>query len=127
MLPGFAGVAGFVDAIAGGKIGAAQAFAAAYINNVGIGWRNGERADRAGGLAVEYGDPGAAGIGSLPHAAVVDADVEEIWFAGDAGGGYSAASAERADAAPLEIGVEAGRELRGIYICARSCIGGGIR
>ena len=41
MLPGFSGVGGFVDAIAGGKIGAAQAFAAAYINNVGIRWSYG--------------------------------------------------------------------------------------
>ena len=118
MLPGFAGVGGFVDAVAGGKIGATQAFAAAYVDDVGIGWGHGERADGAGGLAVEDGDPGAAGVGGLPDAAVVYADVEEIGIAGDAGGGYGAASAEGADAAPLRDsrrgwwGIAAGRRPR---------------
>src|SRR5580704_6635708 len=41
MLPGFSGVAGFVDAVADGEIGSAQAFAAAYVDDVGIARRYG--------------------------------------------------------------------------------------
>ena len=41
VLPGFSAVGGFVNAVASGKIGAAQAFAAADIDDVGIGWRYG--------------------------------------------------------------------------------------
>ncbi len=124
MFPGVASVGGFVNSVARGKVGTAQAFAAAYVNNVGIRRRYGERADRAGGLVVEDGKPGATGVGGLPHAAIIYADVEEIWFAGDAGGGYGAASPERADTAPFETCVEVGRELRNTYICIG---GGGLR
>src|SRR5271154_4173236 len=123
MLPGAAAVAGFVNAIAGGKIGAAQAFAAAYIDDVGVARGYGQRADGAGGLPVEDRGPGAAGVGGFPDTAVIYADVKKIWFAGDAGGGHRAATAKRSDAAPLQVGVEAGGELRDIYIC----VGGGGR
>ncbi len=36
MRPGFAGVDGFVDAIADGKVGPLQAFAASDVNNVWV-------------------------------------------------------------------------------------------
>src|SRR5580692_6582250 len=116
VLPGFSAVAGFVDAVAGGKIGTAETFAAAHINNVSIARRDGKRADGAGGLTVEDGEPGATGIGGFPDAAVVYADVKEIWIAGDAGGGYGAASTEGADAAPLKIRIEAGKDLLVVYM-----------
>src|SRR5205823_4836878 len=78
MLPGLAGVGGFVDAVAGGEVGAAQSFAAAHVNNFGIGGRDGQRADGLRGLIVENGRPGLAGVGGLPDAAVVHANVENI-------------------------------------------------
>src|SRR5271166_105867 len=121
MFPSVAAVAGFVNSVAGGKIGTAQSFAAADVNYVGIRWRDAERADGAGGLAIENGNPGAAGIGGLPYAAIIYANIKEIRFTGDASGGYGAASAEWADAAPFEICVEARGELRNTDIC----IGGG--
>ena len=37
MRPGLAGVGGFVDAVADGEVGALQAFAAADVDDVGIG------------------------------------------------------------------------------------------
>ncbi len=45
MLPRLAAVGRFVHAVADGKIGPLQTFAAADIDDVGIGGRDGERAD----------------------------------------------------------------------------------
>src|SRR5205085_6909428 len=78
MLPGLAGVGGFVDAIAGREVGAAQSFAAAHVNNFRIGGRDGQRADGLRGLVVENGQPSLAEVGGLPNASVIDADVENI-------------------------------------------------
>ena len=93
-------VGGFVDAVADGEIGPLQAFAAADVDDVGIGRRDGERADGAGRLIVEDRLPGAAVVGGLPDAAVVDADVEDVGLAGHAGRPDGAAAAERADHPP---------------------------
>jgi len=68
-------------------------------------------ADGAGRLIVEDGVPGAAGVVCLPHAAVVDADEEDIRLAGDAGGADGTVSAVGADAAPLQGGVKLGVEI----------------
>ena len=93
MRPRLAGVGGFVDAVAGGEIGTLQSFAAAGVDDVGIGGRDGERADGAGGLVVEDGVPGAAVIGGLPDAAVAHADVEDVGLPGDPLGGFGASGA----------------------------------
>ena len=87
MLPGVAGVGGLVNAVAGGEIGTAQAFAAADVNDVGIGGRDGDGADGAGGLGVEDRDPGVAEVGGLPDSAVVGRHVENILMSGNAGDG----------------------------------------
>src|SRR5207237_5152304 len=50
MLPGLAAVAGLVNAIANGKIGPLQAFAAADIDDVRVRRGDAERADGSGGL-----------------------------------------------------------------------------
>ncbi len=111
MAPGEACVGGFVDSVAHREIGALQAFAAGDINDVGVGRRDGECADGAGGLAVEERVPGAAGVGGFPDTAVVGADVENVGLRRYAGGGDGASAAERSDVAPAEAGVEVGREL----------------
>src|SRR6185436_8769729 len=85
-----------------------QPFAAAGVDDVGIGGRDGDRADRAARLVVEDRRPDAAGVGRFPDAAVVDADVEDVRLAGDADGGDGAAAAEGADVAPAEL-LEEGR------------------
>src|SRR6185437_7697455 len=84
MRPGFAGVSGFVDAIAHGEIRAVQSFAAADIDDIGIRRRDGDRTDGTGGLVVKDGLPSASVIVGLPHAAVADAHIEDIglrWYA----------------------------------------------
>ena len=108
--PRLAGVGGFVHAVADGEIGALQAFAAADVDDVGVGGGEGDGADGAGGLVVEDGLPGAAEVVGLPDAAVVDADVEDVGLVGDAGGADGAAAAEGADVAPTQAGIVGGVE-----------------
>ena len=103
--PGLAGVGRFVHAVADGEVGALQAFAAADVDDVGVGGRDGEGADGAGGLVVEDGLPGAAVVVGLPDAAVVDADVEDVGLCRDAGGADGPAAAEGSDVAPAQAGV----------------------
>src|SRR5215467_1724036 len=106
MGPSVSGVDRFVHAIAVGNLGAHVGFARADVNDVGIGWSDGEIADRANGLAVEDRFPGRAGIGALPHASVYRAHVEEIGLAGNADCGQCASPAKRADQTPAEAGVK---------------------
>ena len=63
MRPGLAGVGGFVDAVADREIGTLQSLAAADVDDVRIGRRDGDRADGSGRLIVEDRIPGAAVVG----------------------------------------------------------------
>ena len=117
MSPGFSGVSRFVDSVADREIGAMQAFAAGDINNVGIRRRYCDGADRLRGLVVEDGCPGAAVVVRLPNSAVDLAHVENIRLAGNASGGAGAASAKRADHAPMQILISILRNL----LCGARC------
>ena len=101
MLPGFSGVGGFVDAVANGKIGPLQAFAAADINDVRVGRRDGQSADRASRLPIEDRRPGASVVGALPDAAIIGRHVEHVGLLRDAGDSYGATGAKRADKPPF--------------------------
>ena len=105
--PRFAGVGGFVNAVADGEIGAGQTFAAGNINDVWIGGCDGDGADRLRGLVVEDGRPGAAVIVGLPDAAIHGADIENIGLARHAARGASASAARGADHAPAHFLVRA--------------------
>ncbi len=104
--PGFPGVCGFVDTVAGSEIGALQSFATAHVNNVGVGRGNGKRADGAGGLIVKYRVPGVPEISGLPDAAIDGGHVEDVRLMRHAGYGDRAASTERPDATPAHLGKE---------------------
>src|SRR5439155_25758411 len=114
VFPRLAAVGRFVDAIADGQVGALEALAAADVEDVGVGRRYGQGADGAGGLVVEDGVPGAAGVGGLPDTAVVDADVEDVGLAGDADGADGAPAAEGADHAPAQGVVMLGGDVLGV-------------
>ena len=88
------------------RSGRCKPFAAADVDDVRIGRGDGEGADGAGRLVVEDRLPGAAGVGGLPDAAVVDADVEDVRLAGNAGRADGAAAAERADHPPAHAVIE---------------------
>ncbi len=112
MRPGLAGVGRLVDAVADREVGPRQPFAAADVDDVRIGRRDGDPADRSGRLIVEDRLPGAAGVGRLPDAAVHHADVEGVRLARMAGGRLGPPGAKRADVAPPHLGEQAGRDLR---------------
>src|SRR5580658_2933129 len=101
--PGFSRVRGFVDSVSDREVGAMQAFTAGHVNGIGIGRSYGDGANRLGRLVVEDRRPSAAVVIGLPDSAVDLAHIENIWLAGDAGGGSGAASAKRADHAPMQI------------------------
>jgi len=107
------GVGGLVDPVAHRQVGALQAFAAADIDNVGIGTGDGESADRAGRLSVEDRSPGAPVVGALPHAAVVDADIEDVRLTRHTGRPDGTAAAKRPNQAPVQAGEEGGVVLLG--------------
>src|SRR5258706_8592828 len=80
MLPRSAAVCGFIHAVAGREIGPLQALAAADVDHVRIRRRNGDIADRSGRLVVEDRFPCSPGVVGLPDAAVIDADVKDVWL-----------------------------------------------
>ena len=115
--PAFAGVDGFVDAVADREVGALEAFAAGDVDKVGIGGGDGDGADGLGGLVVEDGEPGAAVVVGFPDAAVDLAGVEDVGLGGDARCGAGAAAAEGTDVAPVEVVEEGGGQ--GLGGCVR--------
>ena len=119
MRPRLSGVGGFVDAVARREIGTLQPFAAAHVDDVRIGRRDGNRADRAGRLVVEDRRPDAAVVGRLPHAAVGGGDVEDVGLRRHAGGRLRPSAAMRADHPPPHLAVHRGRDLLRRGPCAR--------
>ena len=118
MLPGAARVGRLVDAVADGKVGAAQAFSAADIDRARTGGGDGQRSDRTGAvvvirlviiglvairLSIEDRVPSAAEVGRLPNSAVVGRHVEDIRLARHPGNRHRASPAKRPDHAPVEF------------------------
>ena len=106
MRPGLAGVGRLVHAVARREIGTDDSRAAADIDNVGIGRRYRDGADRAGGLLVEQRHPGRAEVGRSPDAAVIEADVEYVGLAGHARERPRPPCPGRPDGAPVHLGVK---------------------
>src|SRR5262249_22167081 len=68
--------------------------------------RDSQGADGAGRLVVEDRLPDEAVVGTLPDAAVVDADVKDVGLARHAGGADGPAAAEGADHPPAQAVLE---------------------
>ena len=82
VLPGCSSVVAAIHAVAGGEIGADVGLACAHVDHLGIGRRDGKRADGGDGLVIEDGLPHRAGVGRLPHAAVDAAEEEALSLPG---------------------------------------------
>ena len=108
--PGFARVGRFVHPVAGGQIGPYDSRAAADVNNVGIGRSHRDCANGAGGLTVEQRHPGRAIVGRAPHAAIVEADIENVRLARHSSKRPSASGARRSNRAPMHLGISRLRE-----------------
>src|SRR5579864_7721787 len=103
MRPGFAGVGGFVDAIADRKIGTVQSLSAGYVDNVWVRGSNGDGADGLRRFPIKNGIPGATVVVRLPDSPVYLTDVEQVGLAGNAGGGAGASAAEGPNHAPVQF------------------------
>ena len=115
MLPARPGVGRLVDAVADREIRTLQPLAAADVDDVGIGWRDRDRADRLRRLPVEERRPRQPVIGRLPDAAVVDADVEHVRLLRHAGRADRASAAVWADGAPAHRVVEGRVDVLGAH------------
>ena len=102
MRPGFSRVGRFVNAVADGKIGSMQTFAAADINDIRIGNRHGDGTDRTGWLIIKDRLPGSPVIGRLENAAIDLRHVKDIWLRGNAGDRARSTAAEWSDVAPSQ-------------------------
>ena len=111
VFPGPSPIGGAVDPVAGGEVGPLETFAAPDVDDVGVGRRHGDGADRSGRLIVEDRVPGPAVVGGLEDAAVYGADVEDVGPVGHTDGGLGPAAPMGADAAPLEGAEQGGVDL----------------
>ena len=112
VLPGLAGVGGFVHAVAHVDGAAHHAdVAGADVDDVGLRWRDRHGAD-GGDRAhpVEDGRPDDASVDGLPNAAAGRSHVVDRGIAGDARHGGDAARAKRSDLTPAHGLVELGGE-----------------
>src|SRR5207248_1954330 len=85
-----------------------QPFAAADINDLRIGNRDGDSADRTGWLIVKNRLPGSPIIGGLEDAAIDLGHVKNIWLRGNAGDCTGPTAAEWSDVAPSQGAIKTG-------------------
>src|SRR5258708_2193423 len=103
--PGLAGVIRTIDAVAEGDISADTRFAGASIDDVGIGIRHRDAADRGCTLLFKERIPGDAAVGRFPDAAGDGAEVIGIRQGGDASDGQDPSPTKGADQAPFHASV----------------------
>ena len=102
--PRRARIARHVNAVARREIRTAQTLAAADVDDVRIGRRDGERPDRPRILRVEHRRPRARAVDRFPDAAVVRRHVERAGFSGNARDRDGPPAAERPDVPPVQRG-----------------------
>ena len=97
VLPGFSGVQRLPDAVALRNVAANAGFAGAHIDDVRIGHRDRDTADRGRSIFVKDRRPGVCAVDGFPYAAAGRSEVVGGGVAGNSRGGQRAASAERAN------------------------------
>src|SRR5262249_27297111 len=112
VIPGLAGVAGLVDAVARLDIAADVGLAAADVDHVRVGRRDGDGSDGRDWLLIEDGLPGESAVARLPDAAGRGGGVIGKRVAGDAASTGDASAGGGADVAELEA-LELGRAALG--------------
>ena len=108
VVPGLAAVVRTIDAVAEGDVAANAGFAGADINYIGIGVRDGDAADRGGGLLIEERVPGNTAVGGFPNATGDGAKIVRVRLARDSRYGKGPATTEWADQAPFHSAVDLG-------------------
>ena len=114
VFPGAAGVSGFINAIAGGRVAADASLAHAGVDDIGIGFGDGERADGTGcDLTIGDREPVESTVSGFPDAASGGAEIVGLRQGRNAGDGDGAASTEGSDGAPSHFMKGIRRGLRG--------------
>src|SRR5215472_397907 len=103
MLPGLAGIHGFIDTIAGRKVRTLQSFAAANIKDVRIRGSNRDDAHRTRILIVKNRKPGVPKIRSFPNSPIYRSHVKNVGLMRHASYAHGASTAERPDQTPSHI------------------------
>ncbi len=101
MLPVFAAVGRFENAIAHGQVRAVQAFAGSDINNVWLGRRDGDITNGTRWRFIEDRTPGSTIVICFPDTTVVDAHKKDVWLRRNAYGTNRTTRAKGADEAIL--------------------------
>ena len=101
------GVGGLVHPVAVRDLRSHVGLAGADVDDVGIGRRDANRADRGDRLRVEDRDPGAAGVRRLPDAAADRSEVERVRLSRHAADAVDASAAKRPDHPPAQARVDA--------------------
>ena len=78
-----------------------QALTAGDVNDIRIGRRHRDRADRLRGLTIEKRVPSSAVVIRSPHTAIDYADIADVGLTRNAGDGTGSAAAQRSDRAPM--------------------------
>src|SRR6267154_5471060 len=102
--PGLAGVDRFIHSVSADDVSPNASFAGTYIDDVGVGFGNGQRANRGRGvlLLVEERLPIEPAIGGLPNAAGHTAEIINVVLADDTGHGKNPSAAKRPDETIVE-------------------------
>ena len=120
LAPGLPAVAASIDAVALGDAAAQLRFAAADEDDVRVGLRHRDRADRGTrDLAVGHRKPGSSRIEGLPQPAAGRAEVVLVAASGAAGTAEGPSAAQGADVPPLHRAEEGlvEREIGGGVLC----------
>ena len=108
VLPGLAGVDGFVHAVAELNRISHVGFARANVNHIRIRRRHTNGANRGRRRRVENGIPCATCVHRLPNAATNRAEIKSLRLAHDATNRVDAARAKRANHPPMQAGIKVG-------------------
>jgi len=102
VLPGFAGVAGFVDAVADFDVAANVGLAGTGVDDIRIGRRDGQRTERRSRLIVGNRLPVNAAVGRFPYSAGGSGGVASKRIARHAGNATNTPARRRPDGAKLQ-------------------------
>ena len=102
MRPCGAGVAGFVNTVAGRQVGSNIRLASSGVDRLGVSWCHRDCSDRAHRLVVEDGPPDSSGVRGFPDSAIDRAEIKSSRVTRHSCDGNYSTSTEWANESPFE-------------------------